>query len=108
MQSNRLYVGNLKYSVTEGELQELFSKYGTVKDVTILQNKGFGFIEMAEVAGAEKAKENLDGSDFLGRKLRIDEARPQKAREGGGGYSGNGGGGYSRNNGGYSRNNGGF
>ena len=89
MQSNRLYVGNLKYSVTEGQLQELFSEFGTVKDVTILESKGFGFVEMAEPAEAEKAKDALNGKDFQGRTMRIDEARPRKdkrSRDDQGGY----------------------
>ena len=59
MQGSRLYVGNLKYSVTEGQLQELFSTYGTVKDVTVLEGKGFGFVEMSASEEAEKAKEAL-------------------------------------------------
>ena len=90
MQSNRLYVGNLKYSVTEGQLQELFAEYGTVKDVTILESKGFGFVEMSDPSEAEKAKDALNGKDFLGRTMRIDEARPRKERSSrddmGGGY----------------------
>jgi len=81
MQGSRLYVGNLKYSVTEGELQELFSTYGTVKDVTILESKGFGFVEMSEPSEAEKAKDGLNGSDFQGRTMRVDEARPAKTRQ---------------------------
>ncbi|MFH1552883.1 MAG: RNA-binding protein [Candidatus Omnitrophota bacterium] len=81
MQGNRLYIGNLKYSVTEGQLQELFSAHGTVKDVTVLEGKGFGFVEMTDSAGATKAKEALDGQDFQGRALRVDEARPPKSRE---------------------------
>lgn len=82
MEGSRLYVGNLKYSVTEGELQELFSAYGTVKDITVIESKGFGFVEMGASAEAEKAKENLNGTDFQGRTLRIDEARPPKSRDG--------------------------
>ncbi|MEA3488832.1 MAG: RNA-binding protein [Candidatus Omnitrophota bacterium] len=87
MQGNRLYVGNLKYSVTEGQLEELFAQYGTVKDVTVLGNKGFAFIEMAESSEAEKAKDALNGQDFMGRTLRIDEARPRKSREDRGGFN---------------------
>ena len=81
MQGSRLYVGNLKYSVTEGELKEAFSAFGTVKDVTVLENKGFGFVEMSEPSEAEKAKDGLNGTDFQGRTLRIDEARPPKNRD---------------------------
>lgn len=78
MQGNRLYVGNLKYSVTEGELQELFGGYGSVKEVNIIGDKGFGFIEMSDSSEAEKAKDALNGSDFQGRTMRVDEARPAK------------------------------
>lgn len=81
MEGSRLYVGNLKYSVTEGELQQLFGEHGGVKDVTVLDGKGFGFVEMTDSEGAEKAKEALNGQDFQGRTLRIDEARPPKSRE---------------------------
>ncbi|MFH1798990.1 MAG: RNA-binding protein [Candidatus Omnitrophota bacterium] len=81
MQGSRLYVGNLKYSVTEGELQELFSQYGTVKEVAVIESKGFGFIEMSSSEEAEKAKDALNGTDFQERTLRIDEARPQKSKE---------------------------
>jgi RNA recognition motif-containing protein len=81
MQGTRLYVGNLKYSVTEAQLEELFAQYGPVKDVTVLESKGFGFVEMGDSESAEKAKEALDGKEFLGRTMRIDEARPRKERQ---------------------------
>ncbi|MFZ3085132.1 MAG: hypothetical protein WA097_00610 [Candidatus Hydromicrobium sp.] len=80
MQSNKLYVGNLSYSVTDEQLKELFSKYGQVKSANVIGNKGFGFVEMSDPAEAEKAKEGLDGSDFEGRNLKVDEARPQRER----------------------------
>ena len=80
MQSGRLYVGNLKYSVTENELSELFAQYGSVKEITVLENKGFGFVEMTTPEEAEKAMEGLNGQDFQGRVLRIDEARPPKEK----------------------------
>jgi RNA recognition motif-containing protein len=70
----------LTYSVTEGQLQELFGAHGTVKDVTVIGNKGFGFVEMNDAAEAGKAKEALDGQDLQGRTLRIDIARPKEAR----------------------------
>ncbi|MFH1846319.1 MAG: RNA-binding protein [Candidatus Omnitrophota bacterium] len=84
MEESRLYVGNLKYSVTGEELQGLFSEYGEVKDVVVMQGKGFAFVEMAESEAAEKAKEALNGQDFQGRILRIDAARPRRERERGG------------------------
>ena len=80
MQSNKLYVGNLSYSVTDKQLEELFSQYGQIKEVTIIGSKGFGFVEMSDVAEAEKAKEALDGTSFEGRTLKVDEARPRKER----------------------------
>lgn len=92
MQGSKLYVGNLTYSVTNEQLQELFSQYGTVSSVNIIQGKGFGFVEMSSQAEAEKAKEALNGTNHEGRVLKVDEARPPKPREdrgfrGGGGYS---------------------
>jgi RNA recognition motif-containing protein len=80
MQSNKLYVGNLSYSVTDKQLEELFSQYGQIKEVTIIGSKGFGFVEMSDTAEAEKAKEALDGTSFEGRTLKVDEARPRKER----------------------------
>jgi RNA recognition motif-containing protein len=80
MQSNKLYVGNLNYSVTDKQLEELFSQHGQIKEVTIIGNKGFGFVEMSDVSEAEKAKEALDGTTFEGRNLKVDEARPKRER----------------------------
>ncbi len=80
MQGSRLYVGNLGYSVTQAQLQELFAAHGQVKEVKIIEGKGFGFVEMSNTSEAEKAKEGLDGSDFEGRAIRVDEARPPKSR----------------------------
>jgi RNA recognition motif-containing protein len=79
MQDNRLYVGNLNYAVADEELQKLFEEFGEVKEVRIIKNKGFGFVEMVEPDDAEKAKESLNGTDFMGRSLRIDKARPPKS-----------------------------
>ena len=78
MQGSKLYVGNLDYSATNKQLEELFSKYGKVNQIDIIQGKGFGFVEMSDPSEAEKAKEELNGSDFLGRTLKVDEARPRK------------------------------
>lgn len=80
MQGSKLYVGNLDYSVTKNQLEELFSKYGEVRNVNIIEYKGFGFVEMSNPSEAEKAKQALDGTEFKGRTIRIDEARPQKSR----------------------------
>ena len=81
MQGSKLYVGNLSYSVTNERLQELFSTYGEVKQVNIIEGRGFGFVEMSDSSEAEKAKEALDGSDLEGRTLKIDEARPPRNRQ---------------------------
>jgi RNA recognition motif-containing protein len=81
MDSTKLYVGNLSYSVTNDELKELFSQYGEVKQANVIEGKGFGFVEMANAESTEEAKKALNGSDFKGRALRIEEARPQKSRE---------------------------
>lgn len=80
MQVSKLYVGNLSYSVTNEQLEELFSNHGEVKEVRIIEGKGFGFVEMSDIADAEKAKEALDGSDFEGRTIKVDEARPPRER----------------------------
>jgi RNA recognition motif-containing protein len=80
MQGNKLYVGNLTYSVTDEQLEKLFSPHGQVQKANVIGDKGFGFVEMTNSSEAEKAKEALDGIDFEGRSLRVDEARPQKPR----------------------------
>ena len=78
MQGNKLYVGNLSYGVTKSQLEELFANYGEIKEVKIIKGKGFGFVEMSTQLEAVKAKETLDGSDFEGRSLKVDEARPPR------------------------------
>jgi RNA recognition motif-containing protein len=80
MQGSKLYVGNLNYSVTNEQLEELFGNHGTVKSVNIIEGKGFGFVEMSSSEEAEKAKEALHDIEFNNRPLKIDEARPQKPR----------------------------
>jgi len=88
MSGNKLYVGNLKYSITNHQLEDLFSGYGQVKSVNIIEGKGFGFVEMATDEEALKAKEALNGSQYEGRTLKVDEARPPKPRgERKGGFS---------------------
>ncbi len=77
MQSNKLYVGNLNYSTTSDELTDLFSNYGQVESVKIIEGKGFGFVEMGNQSEAESAKDKLDGSEFKGRSLRVNEAKPR-------------------------------
>ena len=80
MQGNKLYVVNLSYSVTDEQLEELFAPYGKVQSANVIGNKGFGFVELADSSEAEKAKEALDGTEFEGRTLKVDEARPQRER----------------------------
>jgi RNA recognition motif-containing protein len=80
MEGSKLYVGNLTYSVTEEQLEELFSNYGDVKEVRIIERKGFGFVEMSSPEEAEKAKEALNETVFEGRTMRVDEARPPRPR----------------------------
>jgi RNA recognition motif-containing protein len=98
MQGSKLYVGNFSYAATKEDLEELFTKFGEVKEIKIIEGRGFGFVEMSSPAEAEKAKESLNGSDFKGRTLRVDEARPPRTRSfsGGGGGRGRGGGGFRR------------
>lgn len=81
MQGSKLYVGNLSYSVVNDDLKELFSNYGIVEEVKVIEGKGFGFVEMSTQAEAEKAKEALSGFDLKGRTLRVDEARPRRNRQ---------------------------
>lgn len=129
--ANKLYVGSLSYDTTKEALQELFTQAGAVKEVTLIidnftgRPKGFGFVEMEDEAGAQKAIEMFDGYEVDGWKIIVNEARPLKPRtEGGfnrggnsrpGGYNGGGNsrpGGYSSggnsrpsNGGGYDRDN---
>ncbi len=86
MPGTKLFVGNLNWSVDSEKLRELFGAYGTVQSATVLEGKGFGFVEMATSEEAEKAKSNLNGTQLMGRTLNVDEARPQKdrGRQGGG------------------------
>jgi len=78
MEGGKLYVGNLNYSVTSEELEKLFADYGMVKEVKVIERKGFGFVEMADITEAEKAIEALNGSVFMGRTMKVDKARPPR------------------------------
>jgi RNA recognition motif-containing protein len=80
MNSSKLYVGNLDYSVTSGDLEELFSEYGEVRQANVIEGKGFGFVEMSSQDEAEKAKEALNGTEYKRRTMRVDEARPPKKK----------------------------
>jgi RNA recognition motif-containing protein len=98
MQGNKLYVGNLNYAVTNDQLSELFSGYGQVVSVNIIEGKGFGFVEMASQAEAEQAKTALHNTEFAGRTMKVDEARPPRKRQDRGGGGGPRGGGGRRGN----------
>ena len=102
-----IYVGNLSFDVTEGDLKELFASFGEVTEVRLImdkfsgKSKGFGFIEMPSKEEAEKAMEGLNGKDVKGRAMTANEAKP-KAGRGGGGKGGRGGfGGGGRGRGGF-------
>jgi RNA recognition motif-containing protein len=103
--AKKLYVGNLTYDTTEDNLVELFSEFGEVLSAQIIidrdtnRSKGFGFVEMAN--GADEAATALNGQDFRGRNLTVNEARPREDRGGGGGGRGGFGGGGGGGRGGY-------
>jgi RNA recognition motif-containing protein len=84
--STNLYVGGLPYSVAAEKLEELFSEYGTVANARVItdkftgQSRGFGFVEMSSASEAERAIQALNGSQLEGRKLVVNEARPQENR----------------------------
>jgi RNA recognition motif-containing protein len=85
--AKKLYVGNLSFDMTDQELEGIFSEYGKVTSASVVtdrytnKSRGFGFVEFAEDADAIKAKEAVDGKDFGGRSLRVDEAKEPRERE---------------------------
>ncbi len=99
----KLYVGNLSFSTSSEELQELFAQAGTVESATVVEDRdtgrsrGFGFVEMASKEEGEKAIEQFNGTEMNGRSLTVNEAKPREDRGnrggGGRGYGGNRGGG---------------
>lgn len=101
----KLYVGNLSYSVTSADLENLFSPHGSIRSAEVItdratgQAKGFGFVEMESDEDAQAAISALDGKEHGGRALKVNEARPKESRSGG--YGGGGGGGYGGGGGGY-------
>jgi len=118
---NKLYVGNLPYTVRDEDLQQAFSAYGSVNSAKVMmerdtgRSKGFGFVEMGNDAEAQAAVEGMNGQSLGGRSLVVNEARPMEARPprtggfggprgGGGGFGGggdrSGGGGYGGGGGG--------
>jgi hypothetical protein len=99
---NKLYVGNLPYSVRDGDLEQSFGQFGTVTSAKVMmerdtgRSKGFGFVEMGSDAEAQAAINGMNGQPLGGRSLVVNEARPMEPRpprSGGGGYGGGGGGG---------------
>jgi RNA recognition motif-containing protein len=99
----KLYVGNLPYSATESDLSDKLAAFGTVESVKLItdrdtgQSKGFGFVEMSSDSEAQAAIDGLNGTDYDGRPMKVNEAKPQEKRSGGGGRSGYGGGGGGGN-----------
>ncbi|MBN8548700.1 MAG: RNA-binding protein [Deltaproteobacteria bacterium] len=95
---NKLYVGNLAYTISDSDLQQLFAQYGTVQSAKVImdrdsgRSKGFAFVEMGSDSEAKAAIEALNGSEIQGRALTVNEARPKEDRGGGGGGGGYGGG----------------
>ncbi len=95
-----IYVGNLSWSMTDDDLSNLFSQYGTVTSAKILKekntgrSKGFGFVEMEDDEAAKTAIATLNESEVQGRKLIVNESQPRPEGGGGGGYKKSGGGGY--------------
>ena len=95
----KIYVGNLPFSATNESLSELFGRFGSVDSSKIVtdrdtgRSKGFGFVEMSDSAEADAAIEKLNGSDYGGRSLTVNEARPMEPRTGGFGGGGGGRGG---------------
>jgi cold-inducible RNA-binding protein len=124
---NKLYVGNLPYTVRDEDLQQSFSAYGSVNSAKVMmerdtgRSKGFGFVEMGSDAEAQAAVEGMNGQSLGGRSLVVNEARPMEARPprtggfggprgggGGGGFGGGGGGGGGGGFGGGGGGDGGF
>jgi RNA recognition motif-containing protein len=100
---NKLYVGNLPYSVRDGDLEQAFGQFGSVTSAKVMmerdtgRSKGFGFVEMGSDAEAQAAINGMNGQPLGGRSVVVNEARPMEARPprsggGGGGYGGGGGG----------------
>ena len=94
MYNNKLYVGNLAYSVTDDSLQQTFAEFGQVSSAKVMmdrdsgRSKGFGFVEMGSSDAAQAAIRGLNGKSVDGRPLVVNEARPREERSGGGGFGG--------------------
>ncbi len=120
--SMKLYVGNLSFNTSTQDLTELFGTVGTVESTNIIEDRetgrsrGFGFVEMSSKEEGKSAIEQLNGKEIDGRELKVNEAKPQENRGGGGGgrggygggnrsggYGSGGGGGYSGGGGSYGK-----
>jgi len=95
--STKLYVGNLSFDVTENDLRDMLSPHGPVNEINVIMDKmtgrarGFAFATMNTPEGAKAAILELNGKDWKGRALTVNEARPREERPSGGGYGGGGG-----------------
>ena len=89
--SSKLYVGNLSFDSTEADLKDLFGQHGSVESVAVITDRetgrarGFGFVEMSEASAAQDAIRALDGTDFGGRSIKVNEAQDRRGGGGGGG-----------------------
>ena len=96
-----IFVGNLDFAATDSSVRAMFERFGTVDRVNLVtdrdtgRSRGFAFVEMSNTEEADRAITGLNGTDFEGRALNVNEARP-KGQGGGGGGRGNGSGGFSR------------
>ncbi len=105
--SMKLYVGNLSFNTTNQDLSDLFGEIGTVESSNIIEDRetgrsrGFGFVEMSSKEDGDNAIAQLNGKEVDGRALKVNEAKPQESRGGGGGRGGYGGGGSRGGGGGY-------
>jgi RNA recognition motif-containing protein len=98
-----IYVANIPFKASEADLKELFEQHGEVTSAKIVidkltnRSRGFGFVEMADSAAAKEAINKLNGSDFEGKALVVNEARPKTdSSSGSGGYGNRGGGGFNK------------
>jgi RNA recognition motif-containing protein len=95
--NTKLFVGNLSFDATENDLQDLFSQHGPVTEANLMQDRttgrarGFGFVTMATKEGADAAIQSLNGKEFKGRALTVNEARPREERSGDGSRGSRGG-----------------
>jgi RNA recognition motif-containing protein len=105
--AKNIYVGNLVWETTADDLLALFQEHGTVARAQVItdretgRSRGFGFVEMDNDAEAQKAIDALNGAEYHGRPLTVNEARPREERSGGGGGRGGYGGGGGESRGGY-------